>query len=195
LGASRGLLPPVEDAQLLEPVQEVAGDSLDLGTLGFAQLGHGAREDVQDDRGSPGCQRIDARPDRLRQSLEGSRIHTDRIEFTAMNHAGRWCYGRVVLVPLLSTPPCGDAVAVQFRTALRRPGADFHRSIFPPSQAHGWGERRPRAVALSKRCSFVTLTSRVPKREATWWPSPGREGEGLYPKGRHCRRHLRAPPE
>jgi len=33
LGARRGLLPPVEDEQLLEPGQQVAGDSLDLGAL------------------------------------------------------------------------------------------------------------------------------------------------------------------
>ena len=49
---------------------------------------------------------------------------------------GRLCYGLVVLVPLLSTPPHGDAVTVRYRTVLHRTGADFHRSVFPPSQAH-----------------------------------------------------------
>jgi hypothetical protein len=49
-------------------------------------------------------------------------------------------YGLVVLVPLPSTPDCSDAVAVRYRTALRRTGADLHRPILPPSQAHerGW---------------------------------------------------------
>jgi len=79
---------------------------------------------------------------RLRQSLEGSPIHADRIEFTCLC-ISRLCYGLVVLVPLLSTPCCHDAVTVRYPTALRRRGTDFHRSVFPPSQAH---ERRRRAA-------------------------------------------------
>ena len=51
----------------------------------------------------------------------------------------RLCFGRVVPVPVLSTPPCGDAVPVRYRTALHRTGADLHRSIPSPSQAHGRG--------------------------------------------------------
>ena len=42
----------------------------------------------------------------------------------------------VVLVPLLSTPDCSDAVTVRYRTALNRTGADFHHPILPPSQAY-----------------------------------------------------------
>ena len=52
---------------------------------------------------------------------------------------GDLCYGLVVLVPLLSTPDYSDAVTVRYRTALRRTGADFHRPILPPSQAHERG--------------------------------------------------------
>ena len=52
---------------------------------------------------------------------------------------GDLCYGLVVLVPLLSTPDYSDAVTVRYRTALLRTGADSHRPILPPSQAH---ERR-----------------------------------------------------
>jgi hypothetical protein len=37
---------------------------------------------------------------------------------------------------LLSTPHCCGAVTARCRTALRRTGADFHRSVFSPSQAH-----------------------------------------------------------
>jgi hypothetical protein len=73
---------------------------------------------------------------RLRHSLAGSPNHTDRIEFTVTAHTGRLCYGLVVLVPLLSTPPCGDAVTVRYNTILHRTEADFHRPIPTPSQAH-----------------------------------------------------------
>jgi len=95
------------------------------------------------DRGPPGCPAIwllAYRPlCRLRLSLEDSPIHTDRIEFTAAVLLDNLCYGLVVLVPLLSTPHCCDAVTVRYRTALHRTEADFHRSIPLPSQAH---ERR-----------------------------------------------------
>ena len=94
----------------------------------------------RDDRGPPGCQRIDARPDRLRHSLAGSPIHADRIEFTATARTGRLRFGRVVLVPLLSTPCCHAAVPVRYRTILHRTGADLHRSVFPPSQAHEYSD-------------------------------------------------------
>ena len=90
-------------------------------------------------RGPPGCPtiRLSAyRPlYRLRHSLEGSPIHADRIEFTCLC-VSRRCYGLVVLVPLLSTPCCHDAVTVRYPTTLRRRETDFHRSVFPPSQAH-----------------------------------------------------------
>src|SRR5208282_987190 len=42
--------PPVENKQLLEPVQQFAGDFLDLGAFGGAQLRRGAGEDVEDDQ-------------------------------------------------------------------------------------------------------------------------------------------------
>ena len=91
-------------------------------------------------RGLPGCpafRLLASRPRyRLRLSLADSPSHADRIEFTAAHHTASLCYGLVVLVPLLSTPCCHDAVTVRYRTALHRTGADFHRSVFPPSQAH-----------------------------------------------------------
>src|SRR6185503_2253337 len=46
------------------------------------------------------------------------------------------CYGLVVLVSLLSTSCCHDAVTLRYLTALHRKEADSHRSVFPPSQAH-----------------------------------------------------------
>src|SRR3990172_851091 len=98
--------------------------------------GHSDSNHQRADRGSPGCQRIYARPDRLRLSLAGSPSYADRIEFTADGPEAVLCFGLVVLVPLLSTPPYGDAVTVRYRTVLHRTGADFHRSIPSPSQAH-----------------------------------------------------------
>ena len=77
-----------------------------------------------------------AHRDRLRLSLADSPTHADRIEFTPTTPAGCLRYGLVVLVPLLSTPHCCDAVTVRYRTILHRTGADFHRSVFLPSQAH-----------------------------------------------------------
>src|SRR5438445_4839780 len=61
---------------------------------------------------------------------------------------GRLCYGLVVLVALLSTPDCSDAVTVRYRTVHHRTEADFHRPIPSPSQAHerdrlGRTRRRP----------------------------------------------------
>lgn len=50
LRASGGLLPPVQNEQLLEPIQKFAGDFLNLGALVGAQLWRGAREDVEDDQ-------------------------------------------------------------------------------------------------------------------------------------------------
>ena len=94
-------------------------------------------------RGLPGCPTIRLiayRPlYRLRLSLADSPIHADRIKFTATTHTGRLCYGLVVLVPLLSTPHCCDAVTVRYRTVLHRTEADFHRPIPTPSQAHERG--------------------------------------------------------
>ena len=98
--------------------------------------GHSVSNHLRVDRGSPGCQRVDPRRDRLRLPLADSPTHADRIEFTATAHIGRLCYGLVVLVPLLPTPHCCDAVTVRYRTILHRTGTDFHRSVFLPSQAH-----------------------------------------------------------
>ena len=77
-----------------------------------------------------------AHRDRLRLSLADSPTHADRIEFTAAAHPDHLCYGLVVLVPLLSTPHCCDAVTVRYRTIPHRTEADFHRSFLLPSQAH-----------------------------------------------------------
>jgi hypothetical protein len=48
LGACRSLLPPVQDQQLLEPVQQVAGDFLYLAALFGDQLRRRAGEDDED---------------------------------------------------------------------------------------------------------------------------------------------------
>ena len=50
LRASRGLLPPVQDKQLLEPGQEYPGGLLYLAALRCAQLRRRAREDIEDDQ-------------------------------------------------------------------------------------------------------------------------------------------------
>ena len=77
--------------------------------------------------------------DRLRTALAGSPISTDRIEFTLFIYADKRRYGPVVLVPLLSTPCCHDAVTVRYRTILHRTEADSHRFDPTPSQAHERG--------------------------------------------------------
>src|SRR6266566_5749743 len=46
LRSSRGFLPPVQDEQLLEPLQKVAGDPLQLGALLGAQVRRGACQDI-----------------------------------------------------------------------------------------------------------------------------------------------------
>jgi hypothetical protein len=77
-----------------------------------------------------------AHRDRLRLWLADSPTHADRIEFSAAILPDSLGYGLVVLVPLLSTPHCCDAVTVRYRTVLHRTEADFHRSVFRLSQAH-----------------------------------------------------------
>jgi len=67
---------------------------------------------------------------------------------------------------LLPTPCCHDAVTVRYPTALRRRGTDFHRSVFPPSQAH---ERRfptGSAVHFSWAAGFYSARSGLIKRQA-----------------------------
>ena len=113
--------------------------------------GHSVSNHLRVDRGSPGCQRVYPRRDRLRLSLADSPTHADRIEFTAAAFLVSLCYGLVVLVPLLSTSHCYDAVTVRYRTASLRTGADFHRSIPPPSQAHE--RRRPAGVLVKLKIS------------------------------------------
>jgi len=112
---------------------------------------HSVSNHRRDDRGSPGCQRICARPDRLRHSVEGSPVHADRIEFTTAPASGNLRYGLVVLVSLLSTSHYCDAVTLQYPTTLRRRGADFHRSDPAPSQAHDRGPSRSAAAQLVEK--------------------------------------------
>ena len=64
----------------------------------------------------------------------------DRIQFTADNLMPVLCFGLVVLVPLLSTPPRSNAVTVQFCSVLHRSDANSHPSVFQPSQAHERGQ-------------------------------------------------------
>jgi len=92
---------------------------------------------------------------RLRLLPADSPAHADRIEFTCLFEftclcLSRPCHGLVVLVPLLSTPHYCDAVTVRYRTVLHRTGADFHRSIFLPFQAH-WQWSRCGHSGLSRR--------------------------------------------
>jgi len=74
--------------------------------------------------------------DRLRLFHAGSPTAADRIEFTLPAIAGGRCYGLAVLVPLLSTSCCHDAVTVQYLTILHRMEANFHHFNQTPSQAH-----------------------------------------------------------
>jgi hypothetical protein len=74
--------------------------------------------------------------DRLRLSYAGSPTDADRIEFTLPAIAGGRCYGLAVLVPLLSTPCCHDAVTVRYLTILHRMEVNFHHFNRTPSQAH-----------------------------------------------------------
>lgn len=116
--------------------------------------GHSVSNPRRNDRGSPGCQRIGDRPDKFRLSLAGSPAHADRIAFTAIPHSGGLCYGRVLLAPLLPTPPRGDAITVRCRTASRCGEAALRCSIPSPSGARARKflsgcerEDRPRADA------------------------------------------------
>ena len=116
---------------------------------------HSVSNHQRNDRGLPGCPAIRLfayRPlCRLRLSLADSPIHADRIEFTATTHTSRLRYGLVVLVPLLSTPHCCDAVTVRYRTVLHRTEADFHRPIPYPSQAHERGRSSVRSALPTRR--------------------------------------------
>src|SRR5208282_2332896 len=88
--------------------------------------------------------------DRLRLSYAGSPTDADRIEFTLPALAGGRCYGLAVLVPLLSTPCCHDAVTVRYLTTLHRMEANFHHFNRTPSQAHV-GRRCPAAQIFLNR--------------------------------------------
>ena len=93
--------------------------------------------------------------DRLRTALAGSPISTDRIEFTLFVMIDKRRYGLVVLVPLLSTSCCHDAVTVRYRTALHRTEADFHRFDQTPFQAH---ERGVYAASTWKKRAFPNFS-------------------------------------
>ena len=98
--------------------------------------GHSISNHRRVDRGSPGCQQVfpavtgfvfrsQTRPRTPTESSSRRRSHWDRL-----------CYGLVVLVPLLSTSHCWDAVTIRYRTIIHRTETDFHRFVFRPSQAH-----------------------------------------------------------
>ncbi|MGO8700595.1 MAG: hypothetical protein ACLQVY_23135, partial [Limisphaerales bacterium] len=59
------------------------------------------------------CQRVFTLRDRLRLCSAGSPTNADQIEFTLPAIPGGRCYGLALLVPLLSTPCCHDAVTVR----------------------------------------------------------------------------------
>ena len=133
---------------------------------------------------------------RLRLLPADSPTHADRIEFTCLC-LSRICYGLVVLVPLLSTPHYCDAVTVRYRTVLHRTGADFHRSIFLPFQAH-W--KWPRCGHSGAQRS-VRAAESVPRAEmsqscASFFNAPAllagaRLARESWPW--HCRDFSRAP--
>ena len=127
--------------------------------------GHSVSNHQRVVRGPPGCPTIWLRAYRplyrLRPSLADSPTHADRIEFTADGPQAALCYGLVVLVPLLSTPCCHDAVTVRYRTALHRTEADFHRPIPTPSQAH---ERDRSPVAAAPHAAGCLVEPDVPLR-------------------------------
>jgi len=93
---------------------------------------HSVSNHQRDDRGSPGCQRICARSDRLRHSLEGSPVHADRIEFTTAPHSGTcvtdWSFS------LRCSPP--RITATQLRLNTPRLFAAGERTLTAPTQHH-----------------------------------------------------------
>src|SRR5208283_922570 len=93
--------------------------------------------------------------DRLRLCSAGSPTDADRIKFTLPAIPGGRCYGLAVLVPLLSTPGCPDAVTVQYLTILHRMEANFHRFNRTPSQAHGARAPSPAAFSVSPKVSAL----------------------------------------
>src|SRR6266849_6139785 len=95
---------------------------------------HSVSNHRRNDRGSPGCQRIYSRPDRLRRSLADSPIHTDRIEFTATSHPG---------TPVLRT---GRSRCVALHPGLLRRS---YGSIPHGSSPHRGGLSPPYPLALS----------------------------------------------
>src|SRR5712692_8195444 len=95
---------------------------------------HSVSNHRRNDRGSPGCQRIYSRPDRLRLSLADSPLHTDRIEFTATSHPG---------TPVLRT---GRSRCVALHPGLLRRS---YGSIPHGSSPHRGGLSPPYPLALS----------------------------------------------
>ena len=124
-------------------------------------------------------------PDRLRLSLAGSPAAADRIEFTLPACLGGRCYGLAVLVPLLSTSRCRDAVTVRYFTILHRKGADLHRSVPAPFQAH---ERTRRACCFPRprgkprwHKKFLGRRAKVARENARRVARPATHGAGVLP--------------
>jgi len=93
---------------------------------------HSVSSHQRDDRGSPGCQRICPRLDRLRHSVEGSPVHADRIEFTTAPASGTcvtdWSFS------LRCSPP--RITATQLRLNTPRLFAAGERTLTAPTQHH-----------------------------------------------------------
>jgi len=114
---------------------------------------HSVSSHQRDDRGSPGCQRICPRLDRLRHSVEGSPVHADRIEFTTAPASGTcvtdWSFS------LRCSPP--RITATQLRLNTPRLFAAGERTLTAPTQHH---LRR-------------TTADRPGPQQHSWWKGSG----------------------
>ena len=98
----------------------------------------------------------------------------NRVHFVRPSGGRR--YGLTVLVPLLSTPCCHDAVMVRYRTILHRTEADFHRFDQTPSQAHERLVPPGQSPARGSRCRHRGRVQRgAPNaRPPSTWDEPER---------------------
>jgi hypothetical protein len=92
------------------------------------------------DRGSLGCQQVFPAATGFAFYQQTRPLTPTESSSRRFTLPGPLRYGLAVLVPLLSTSHCCDAVTVRFRTIRHRTEADSHRFVLLPSQAH-WRSR------------------------------------------------------